>query len=80
MLGSQNCLITVFVKQTYYSYFKLKLGDQDKSWAPHTVCKTCIETLRSWTQQKKVQMKFGIPMVWREQKNHIDDCYLCMHD
>jgi len=23
-------------------------------------------------------MPFGIPMVWREPKNHIDDCYFCM--
>ena len=23
-------------------------------------------------------MQFGVPMVWREQKNHYDDCYFCM--
>ena len=22
-------------------------------------------------------MKFGIPMIWREPKNHTDDCYFC---
>ena len=27
-------LITDFVKQAYLAYFKVKLGDQDKSWAP----------------------------------------------
>ena len=66
------------MKKAYLSYFKMKLGDQDKSWAPHAVCKTCVEMLRSWTQGKNVQMNFGIPMIWREQKNHVDDCYFCL--
>ena len=38
--------ISDFVKQAYLAYFKEKLGDQDKSWAPHIVCKTCIKNLR----------------------------------
>ena len=41
--------ISDFVKQAYLAYLKVKLGDQDKSWAPHIVCKTCIEHLRQWT-------------------------------
>ena len=36
-------LITDFVKQAYLAYFKVKLSDQDKSWAPQIACKTCIE-------------------------------------
>ena len=47
MLANQNCQITIIAKQAYFSYFKLKLGDQDKSWAPHTVCKTSAEVLKS---------------------------------
>ena len=30
-----------FVQMAYLAYFRLKLGDQDKLWAPHMVCKTC---------------------------------------
>ena len=45
-------LITDFVKQAHLAYFKVKLGDQDNSWAPHIVCKTCIEHLRQWTKKR----------------------------
>ncbi|QQP52525.1 Uncharacterized protein FKW44_004703, partial [Caligus rogercresseyi] len=69
--------ITGFVKRAYMAYFKVKLGDQDKSWAPHTVCKTCVEYLRLWTKGTKTSLKFGIPMVWREPFDHATDCYFC---
>ena len=62
----------------YLAYFKVHLGNQDKSWAPHIVCKTCVETLRSWTQGKNAKLKFGVPMVWREPTNHLDNCYFCL--
>lgn len=70
--------ITTFVKQAYFAYFKVKLGDQDKPWAPHTVCKPCVENLRQWTKGKRKKLAFGVPMVWREQRNHVDDCYFCL--
>ncbi|QQP48982.1 Uncharacterized protein FKW44_009477 [Caligus rogercresseyi] len=69
--------ITGFVKRAYMAYFKVKLCDQDKSWAPHTVCKTCVEYLRRWTKGAKTSLKFGIPMVWREPFDHATDCYFC---
>jgi len=31
--------ISEFVRRAYVSYFGVKLGDQDKPWAPHIVCK-----------------------------------------
>ena len=31
--------ISVFTKRCYFAYFGCKLGDQDKPWAPHIVCK-----------------------------------------
>lgn len=72
--------ITEFVKNVYFAYFGVKLGDQEKSWAPHKVCYVCVEDLRKWSNRKKKSFKFGVPMVWREQKNHTDDCYFCMVD
>ena len=35
--------VTKFIK---CAYFDMKLVDQDKSWAPHIVCKICTEYLR----------------------------------
>ena len=70
--------ISDFMKRAYLAYFGVKLGDQDKQWAPHIVCKTCVEHLRQWTVGKRCSLQFGVPMVWREPKNHHDDCYFCM--
>ena len=69
--------ITDFVKQAYFAYFGCKLGDQEKEWAPHIVCKCCTEHLREWTKGTRKGLSFGIPMVWREPRNHFDDCYFC---
>ena len=69
--------VTDFLKSVYKVYFGMKLGDQDKPWAPHIVCKVCTESLRNWSKGCKTSMKFGIPMVWREPKNHVNDCYFC---
>ena len=60
----------------YHAYFVLKLGDQDKAFAPHMCCKTCVEGLRIWSVKKIKSLPFA--MVWREGKDHVTDCYLCM--
>ena len=58
----------------------MKLGDQDKAWAPHMVCKSSTKCLRQWSKGKKTSLKYGIPMVWREPRNHVSDCYFCAID
>ena len=65
-------------KEGMLCIFGLKLGDQDKAFAPHMCCKTCVESLRLWSITKIKSLPFGIPMVWREVKNHVADCYFCM--
>ena len=59
-----------FYKKAYFAYFKVKLGDQDKPWAPHYVCNTC-----QWTNRKRKSISFGIPMILRAPSSHHDDCY-----
>ena len=77
-LHSRQAKITQFVKKAYYAYFGVKLGDQDKAFAPHICCRTCVESLRLWSLKKIKSLPFGIPMVWREGKDHVTDCYFCM--
>ena len=50
ILIKQRENITEFIKKAYHAYFDVHLGDQDKSWAPHTVCNTCKRTLTYWTE------------------------------
>ena len=64
----KDVISIVLSKKIYLTYFGVPLGDQDKSWTPHQVCTTCVETLRSWSQGKNAKLKFGVPMVWREPK------------
>jgi hypothetical protein len=68
------------MRKVYYAYFGVKLGDQDKSWAPHKVCYVCVEDLRKWSKGKKKAFRFGAPVIWREPKNYSDDCYFCCCD
>lgn len=77
-IPSQRANISTFVKQAYFAYFKIKLGDQDRSWAPHKVCKQCVESLRMWTKGTRDKLAFGIPMIWREPRSHCTDCYFCL--
>jgi len=66
-----------FEKLAYLAYFKVMLGDQDKAWSPHIVCKQCVEHLRQWTKKARNSLHFGIPMVCHESKNHFDDSNFC---
>jgi len=34
--------------------------------------------LRDWTRGKRKGLPFGVPMVWRELRDHAIDCYFCM--
>ena len=66
-------LISDFYKNAYRAYFQVELGDQDKKWAPHIVCKTCLENMRLWTSGKLKSLRHSIPMP----QNHLNHCYFC---
>ena len=64
----------------YEAYFRMPIGDQDKSWAPHFSCEYCRRTLEKWLTGMVSSMPFAIPRIWREPTNHNNDCYFCMVD
>ena len=70
--------ITRVVKKAYELYFGCKVGDQDKSWAPYSCCSRCLRYLRGWLIGTHQSMPFAVPVVWREQKDHLTDCYFCL--
>ena len=70
--------ITTFVKKSYHDYFGVKLGNQDRPFASHVFCKTCVEDFRGWRDGKRKNMSFAIPMVWREREDYIRDYYFCI--
>lgn len=72
--------LTPRVKKLYELYFGCRLGDQDKNWAPHICCVKCASSLSAWANRSGGGLKFGVPMVWREPKDHCTDCYLCLTD
>ena len=61
-----------------FHYFDCRIGDQDKSSAPHICCKPSYNGLTAWFNGKKAAFNFAVPMVWREPRNHPDDCYFCL--
>ena len=78
MMAKYGFNVRDITKRACEAYSGMKLGDQDKSWTSHKVCKDCTEMLHFWTQGKVGLIRFGVLMIWREPKNHHDDCYFCM--
>lgn len=76
--ASKKRPINSLVKTAYHHYFGIKLGHQDKTWAPHICCNSCFANLHGWINNNGRSMPFGIPMIWREPTNHVDNCYFCM--
>lgn len=77
-IKSQRRIMTGLVKKAYELYFGCKTGDQDKEWAPHICCARCAVDLRAWLRGTPKAMPFAVPMVWREQRDHVTDCYFCL--
>jgi hypothetical protein len=69
--------VTAFVKKACHAYFGTKLGDQEKIWAPHKACRTCIEQLQQWMNGERNSLPFAIPMVWHKPSDHRNNCYFC---
>ena len=79
-IKSQQHPITNSMKKIYRLYFGCLLGDQNKSWAPHIIWSACYCGIWGWLNEKKSAMPFAIPIIWREPKDQLNDCYCCHVD
>ena len=73
---SRRRSFTPLFKKFCDHYFGCKVGDLNKSWAPHFYCVTCARLLAAWAKDSR-SMPFAIPMVWREPTDHVSDCCFC---
>jgi hypothetical protein len=78
MIKKHQRNIMGFIRKVYYTYFDVKLGDQDKSWAPHKVCYVCVENLRKWPEGEKESIQIWCPTDMEGAKKNNNDCYFCM--
>ncbi|XP_028674419.2 uncharacterized protein LOC114664472 [Erpetoichthys calabaricus] len=77
-LKPQRRRMTALVRKAYELYFGSKIADKNKSWAPRVCCATCAVHLRAWLRGARKAMPFAVPMIWREQEDHVTDCYFCL--
>lgn len=69
------------LKSLYNLYFEGQPFITDEWYVPKYVCKTCYTYLFDWKRTSgKIQMKFGVPMIWTQPKDNKHDplnCYVC---
>jgi hypothetical protein len=62
-------------EKSYELYFRCKVGDQDQIWGPKICCSSCSRTLAGWLKGTHKSVPFAAPVVWRELKGCLKDCY-----
>ena len=75
--ANRRVKVSKLLEIAYSCYFRCEIGDQDKWWAPHYVCRNCYANLTQWLKNGSRHLTFGVPMVWREPTDHTTDCYFC---
>ncbi|EFN85777.1 hypothetical protein EAI_07695, partial [Harpegnathos saltator] len=71
--------ITQNIKTCYFEYFNIEIKNLDKPWVAHIICTTYYQGSRYWLKGKRSDMRFGIPMIWREPTDYITSCYFCSY-
>lgn len=78
MLGRIGKVMTNALKDVYLHYFGFAVANTDKLWVPNMFCNACRTKLYKWSMGEKVYFTFSLPMLWRNPKNHVNDCYFCL--
>ena len=77
-MSSQKRVLTTRTRKAYHQYFGCKVGDQEKTWASHICCNSCVTALNEWLKKKRKAMPFAVPMIWRKPTDHVNNCYFCL--
>ena len=64
----QQTNITYDIKKMYMIYFGCPLGDQDKTWASHKICRKWCLGLHNGINKRSSSMPFAVPMIWGNRK------------
>lgn len=72
----KDTVLLLWLKRPTNYTLAAKSGTKDKPWAPHICCGTCASNFRKWLHGSWPSVSFAVPMVWREQKDHITDLFL----
>ena len=59
-VSSQKHVLTTRTRKAYHQYFGCKVGDQEKPWAPHICCNSCVTALNEWLKKKRKAMPFAV--------------------
>jgi hypothetical protein len=78
VLKSQTKPLSQLVRKAYELYFGCEVGHEDKVLAPKVCCSSCSRTLAGRLKGTHKSVTFAVPMVWREPRDHLNDCYFCM--
>lgn len=78
IVAKKGKIMTGSLKFAYLHYFGFAVGDTEKPWIPKLFCNTCRTKLYRWSMGENVHLPFSSPMLWREPKNHNNDCYFCL--
>lgn len=75
-VSAQRKVISEKTKRYYSLYFGRVI--ENEQWAPNICCNSCEVYLNAWWNGTREHMPFAMPMVWKKQRNHRNDCCFCM--
>lgn len=69
---NRSILLPTFMK-AYKDQFNRDVNDRNVQCSPNVYCSNCYRCLRD----KDRKIKYSVPVIWNEPKNHPFDCYFC---
>lgn len=75
--GQTLTKITPHVRAGYELYYGVRMGDEDKEWAPKFSCCVCVTRLSNFVRTGQGMPVYADPIYWMEPTNHTADCFIC---